>query len=942
MPGLGGEVRQSDVAPRQYQDRLDSDEVDLPAEWALRETEDHAGGAGAACRSKNPSLLPMNAVKGKSQIRINKPLSLRSGPYGRRAVKAWHAITPEDALKELGSSTEGLSQDEAAERLKRYGENVMVGEGGHSFVDIVLDQMKNPFVPILAVATIISFFESTVDGALILFVVLLLVVTGIVIEYNSERTLQSLKKLVSRQARVLRSKQETLVDAKELVPGDIVKLGAGDMVPADVRLLKSTRLRTDESSLTGESVPVDKDWKALVEESAPIYERSNMVFSGTLVSSGTCLGLVVQTGRSSELGKISALIEKARGATPLERRVEKLSVQISAVFVALIMVYFIYDYVFLGSDLLETLLVAATLAVAAVPEGLPASVAILLAMGAKRMASRKALVRKLTAVEALGSCAVVCCDKTGTLTKNELKLVRIQTFGDSAVASEGDFLRASAFAKLLTVGVLCNDASYAYGEGIGDAVDVALLKFAASNGMDVQKVRSRYPRRAEQPFDATLKLMITTNALDDHDLVCVKGAPEAVIRKCDSVEMPEGTGAIGEDVRLRILDYERQFGEDGLKTIALAYSAGGGGLTFLGLAGFLDEEREGAADAIRKLHEAGVQVVMITGDSASTAKAIASRLGIYTGTENIISGAELGKLSPDELAKELPRTVVFCRTTPEQKLSILEGYKRAGIFVAMTGDGVNDAPALKAANVGVAMGERGTEVAKETADLVLLDDNISTVAAAVEEGRGIFNNIRKAVTLLLAANLAEIAIVTITGFAGLPTPLLPVHLLWINLVTDIIPVLPLAGDPPAPGLMKAAPLRVKDSIVSAKAWLAIILTSIYFSAAGIFLFYYELPFGEPSARGVVFTLIVTAELFMVLMFRAFYDRAWQTNRPLLFSLIFVFLLQVAVTEIPSVSGLFKIDGLLPYQWLQLLVLCLPIVAATVYFAFGKRFKKAAP
>jgi len=849
-------------------------------------------------------------------------------------------MTAEEALEMTGSSLHGLTEEEARSRLKEHGANVMVEGEGRSLLGIVWDQMKNPFVPILAVATAISFYESFVDGALILFVVVLLVATGMVIEYNSEKTLRSLRKLTPRLARVVRSGREAMLDSERLVVGDVVRLEAGDMVPADVRLVRSTKLKMDESSLTGESVPVDKEASAVMPPDSPIYERRNMAYSGTLVTGGAALAVVVETGRRTELGKISALVEKARGETPLERRVGRLSLQISAIFIALILVYFIYDLVVVGSDLIETLLVAATLAVAAVPEGLPASVAILLAMGAKRMASKKALVRKLSAVEALGSCAVVCCDKTGTLTKNELFLVRAQPSDPSRTPGGEDFASSRGLAKMLTVGVLCNDASFAYGEGIGDAVDVAILKFASSVGMNIQRTRSLHPRRAEVPFDATSKLMLTTHDAGDGTLVCVKGAPEAVLKKCEFIETEKGAIPLDDGMRRAVLEDEARMGGEGLKSIAFAYSLGEGGFTFLGLAGFLDEEREGAVEAIRKLHEAGVRVVMITGDSEATAKAIARRLGLYTGVEGTISGAELDRLTPEELAGELDRATVFYRTTPEQKLKILEGYKRAGVFVAMTGDGVNDAPALKAANVGVAMGKRGTEVAKETADLVLLDDNVSTIAGAVEEGRGIFNNIRKVVALLLAANLSEIAIVTLAGFMGLPSPLLPVHLLWINLVTDIIPVLPLAMDPPAPRLMKSPPLRAQESVMTWQSWAAVAVAAIYFSAASIWLYIYELPFGLPSARGIVFSLIVVEELFMVLLFRALYDRRWQRNVWLALSLFLAFILQLVVTEVPALANLFRIDSLAPLQWAQLLALCLPLASATVLLDMkGKGLKK---
>jgi Ca2+-transporting ATPase len=713
------------------------------------------------------------------------------------------------------------------------------------------------------------------------------------------------------------------------------------MVPADVRLTRSARLKVDESSLTGESVPVEKDARVAVEAQAPLYERADMAFAGTLVSSGTCQGLVVRTGGDTELGKISSLVKKAKGETPLEKRIGRLSLQISAVFISLILFYFFYEYLILRGDLLDTLLVAATLAVAAVPEGLPASVAILLGMGAKRMAGRKALVRKLSAVEALGSCAVICCDKTGTLTRNELRLMEVRSADGSGSFAAADFSGANAFSKLLMVGVLCNDASYAYGEGIGDSVDVAFLEHASKLGLDLQRTRSGYPRKTEVPFDSGSKMMITTHELGRDELVCLKGAPEVVLGKCDSVETSTGADIIDPLMRRELLAEEHRFSDEGLKVVALAYSIGGlGGFVFLGMAGFLDAEREGAREAVSELKAAGVKVVMITGDGLAAAKAIATRLGIYTEGENVISGAELEKATPQHLAGELGRTSVFYRTSPENKLKILEGYKAADVFVAMTGDGVNDSPALKAANVGVAMGERGTEVAKETADLVLLDDNISTIAAAVEEGRGIFNNIRKAVALLLAANMAELAIVTLVSFAGLPTPLLPVHLLWINLVTDIVPILPLALDPPSQHLMRSPPVKASEPILTRGNWLVIALTTVYFTAVSVFLFDAELGLGVQSARGLVFSLVVVAELFMILMFRAFYDRAWQWNRWLIISLVGIFILQLVVTEVAPVASLFQIDSLSLLQWLQILLICLPIIVATAALSFMKRFKKA--
>ena len=797
-------------------------------------------------------------------------------------------------MRRLGSSAEGLNPGEAERRLRELGLNVIVEGGGRGLGSLLLGQLKNPFIPVLLLATAISaLVESAVDAILISAVVMAIVISGALIERSSERTLRALRKMASPIVKVRRAGDGGKIDSTLLVPGDVVVLEGGDVAPADIRLLESNMLRVDESSLTGEPIPVSKDASAILQPDTPVYKRVNMVLAGTRMISGSAVGVIVETGSRTELGKIATLTAESEERTPLERRVSKLSTHMSLLFLAVIVVYAGYSSM-LGSPLLDVILLAAALAVAAVPEGLPAVIVMMLALGARRMALKNALIRRLSAVEGLGSCNVVCADKTGTLTENKLIVAELALTGSDA----------SAYALVATI---CNDAP-----SNEDPVDLALLEHVKSLGFDVEGLRSRYPRISVEPFDPERRYMSVVVDVEGRPMKLVKGAPELIMERAALVLEDDGRRSLDPEGRAAWIDRAEGMGLRGLKPLALALDDGRG-LTLIGLVGLEDRPREGAAEAVSALRAAGVKVAMITGDSGPTARAVAEGLGIDSNLRSL-SGTDVDEMHVETLSKIMGEVGVFYRTTPAQKLKIVEAYKRSGFFVAMTGDGVNDAPALKSAHIGVAMGLRGTEVAKEAADMVLLDDNITTLKAAVEEGRGIFNNIRKAASILLSANLMEVVVLSAAGFLGMPPPLTALHLLWVNVVTDVVPLLPLAMDPPSPHLLRRPPMDPKESLVPAKLWTMLTIIAFLLSAIALYSHFMIFQISLTLSRSIVLNMIVIVELALVAFFRLLYDRGWSPNRMLYFALMAALAMQIAITEIPQLALLFGITPLGIHGW----------------------------
>ncbi|HET8797892.1 MAG TPA: HAD-IC family P-type ATPase [Thermoanaerobaculia bacterium] len=686
-----------------------------------------------------------------------------------------HAHSAGEIARELGVDAQrGLATDEVARRRERFGANVVVRDASRPLYTLIARQFASVIIVLLAIAALISFLtRETAEGFAILGVLLINATVGFLVEWRSERALESLRIQVRTTARVLRDGVQTIVDAEELVPGDVILLDPGSHVPADARVVESMSLHIEEAALTGESVPVAKSTEP-VDAKAPLAERASMLFLGTIATAGRATAIVTATGDATELGRIGRLVrDVVRSPTPLEQRLAALGrtlVWIVLVIGAAIVVAGIVR----GDPLWDMVEVGISLAVAAVPEGLPAVTTLILSIGVLRMARQHAIVRKLPAVETLGSTTVICTDKTGTLTMNQLTVREI----DAGSAEE-----------LLTIGTLCSDAVIEQGKPVGDPTEVALVVSAMEHGLDPAALRGAHRKLLEIPFDPSTRFMITVHEDGAGRLVAMKGAPSVVLARCT---------ALSEEERAEILARNERLASRGLRVLAFARSGDDGdltrGFTFLGFAALADPPRPAAAEAIARARDAGIRVVMLTGDQVETARAIARELRLAGDRVPVVVHArELAK--PADVTRLVQHADVFARITPEDKLRVVEALRNAGEIVAVTGDGVNDAPALRPADIGVAMGKTGTDAAKQTADLILTDDNLGTVVHAIEEGRTIYANIIKFVHLLFSHNLGEVIVVFTAILAGLPLPLLPLQILWLNVATDIFPAFALALEP---------------------------------------------------------------------------------------------------------------------------------------------------
>ncbi|MFX1295062.1 MAG: cation-translocating P-type ATPase [Promethearchaeota archaeon] len=773
---------------------------------------------------------------------------------------------PEKLLEALNTDpVHGLDLQSAEERLKIYGSNSLRKIEKEPVWRILLNQLKSILVILLLVAVIISFiFSEWLEGISILAVIIINTVIGFLAEFRAIRSMEALSSLTTTRTRVLREGEVSLLEAKRLVPGDIVIIEAGDIITADMRIVTSSKLQVNESTLTGESVPVEKAQEAL-EASVPLAERYNMLFKGTAITRGTGKGLVVSTGMNTELGKISKMIGEAQVAqlTPLEKRLKILGRKLIWVLLIIIVIVAISSLL-VGKSPFLVIETSIALAVATVPEGLPIIATIVLARGMHRMAKSNALVNKLSTVETLGSTNIICTDKTGTITENKMTVDTFQLSNSvinvkrSDQEHEGEFLLDGEpitpsdyenLSETLKIGLLCNNASLKRsGEEIGDPLEVALLIVAAKADMNRREYLKKFPECREVSFDPSIKLMATFHQEDNAYLVAVKGAPEAVIEKCRSIQIKTRVAEFTSTMKSSFLEKNDQMAQQGLRIIALAkkivtnveqepYTD----LIFLGLVGMRDPPRKGIQKIIKICQTAGIRFIMITGDHKLTAKYIAKETGIITsGQGKILSGKKLRvyeDLSENEV-EEILQTTVFARVEPSQKLYLIDIHQKQGSVVAMTGDGVNDAPALKKADIGIAMGQHGTQVAKEAADMILEDDDLSTIVDAVKHGRIIFDNIRNFIIYLLSCNLSEILIIFFASFLPFPLPLLPLQILYLNVVTDIFPAFALGANKGRAGVMNEAPRKLGEAILPRSYWVRIIIYSaiIAISVLGAYLF----------------------------------------------------------------------------------------------------------
>lgn len=732
----------------------------------------------------------------------------------------FHHENTDAVLEHLDSSRSGLTSAQVQQKRAQFGENKLKEKPKKTMMQRFLDQFKDVMILILLVAAAISFVIACVEGnpkeffepVLILLIVVLNAVMGVMQESKAEKALDALKSLSAPHARVIRDGQEMIIDAVELVPGDIIRLEAGDFVPADARLLHSVSLKSEESALTGESVPSEKDADTIVDEKAPLGDRSNMVFSGCSITYGTATAVVTATGMDTEMGMIANLLDnEEEGQTPLQKKLAQLGKYLGVLALAACAIIFVVGLTN-GIPALEIFMTAVSLAVSAIPEGLPAIVTIVLSIGVQRMVKKNAIIRRLPAVETLGGASVICSDKTGTLTQNRMTLVKayIDTWETTEDISNQN---STAVKQLLTYGTLCCDGSVVFNgaeeKHIGDPTETAIVLAAHKNGMPKDDLNKQYPRLVEIPFDSDRKLMTTVNRIDGKNVVIVKGAFDVMAAKCVSGDLAAAT---------RI---NRQMSENALRVLAIGYKEIDVipanptpeelecGLTFMGLVGMIDPPRPEAKDAVAVCRKAGIKPVMITGDHVITASAIARQIGILEDGDEAITGSELDAMTDRELDGRVENISVYARVSPENKIRIVKAWQRKGQVVSMTGDGVNDAPALKAADIGCAMGITGTDVAKGAADMTLTDDNFATIVDAVREGRGIYANIKKVVGFLLGTNIGEVVTVFVAMLMWHKSPLLSMQLLWINLVTDSLPAIALGMEAVENDVMERKP-KPKD------------------------------------------------------------------------------------------------------------------------------------
>jgi len=845
----------------------------------------------------------------------------------------WHCKSIEDTFQTLGSSKQGLSIEEVRNRLLSYGPNKIKEVKKRTVLGMVLDQFKDFMILVLIAAAIVSgIIGEPKDTVVILVIVILNAVIGFVQEYRAEKAIEALKMMAAQVATVIRDGEPTSIPAHEIVPGDIVLLEAGNIAPADIRLIEVAHLKIDESSLTGESVPVEKHTNPLQDKMMPLGDRKNIAYKGTIVSYGRANGVVVSTGMNTEFGKIATMLqEQVEVKTPLQKRLAKFGKRLAIAVFAICAIVFGVGFI-RGEPPLLMFLTAISLAVAAIPEALPAVVTISLAIGAKKLVKQNALIRKLPAVETLGSVTYICSDKTGTLTQNKMEVQEIYVNG-KFFKHEKISNQQSPINNLFMTMALNNDATRdKHGKYLGDPTEIALYALSEEKGFLKENLLKDYLRVAEIPFDSERKCMTTFHKTPEKGFVSfTKGAIEIILEKSTNEISINGKSNINKE---KIHSMSEVMAQRGLRILAFAMRNWENlpedmntantetALTFLGFVGMIDPPRKEVNAAVTLCKSAGIKPVMITGDHPVTAKAIARELNIIDSDEEILTGRELEKLSIKELEKKVEDIRIYARVAPEQKLKIVKALQNQGQFVAMTGDGVNDAPALKSADIGIAMGITGTDVSKEASDMILLDDNFATIVKAVKQGRRIFDNIRKFIKYTMTSNAGEIWTIFLAPFLGLPIPLLPIHILWINLVTDGLPGLALAVEPAEKDIMKKPPRHPKESIFAHNLGLDIVWVGLLMGGVSIFSQAWAIKTGHTSWQTIVFTVLCLSQMGNVLALRSekesFFSLGLFSNIPLLGAILLTFVLQMATIYVPFLNSIFKTQPLT----LSELIICL--------------------
>ena len=875
-----------------------------------------------------------------------------------------------EVVKKHGTDPKrGLTSSEASARLEKYGPNMIESSNKKSIWKKIFEQIADPMVLLLIAAAIVSAFTGdAIECAIIIAIVVINAIMSIIQEGKAEDSVAALQKMSSPEATVIRDGKRGHVKAEDLVPGDIVILETGDIIPADMRLIETSNLKIDESSLTGESVAVEKDASFTTNEDVGIGDRENYAHSSSIVTYGHGIGLVTGTGSNTEIGKIATSLDEVEDKdTPLQNQLKKLSKVLAILVIVVCIAVFAVGYLRGGADLLENFMIAVSLAVAAIPEGLTAVVTIVLSIGMNRMAERKAIVKNLLSVETLGSTTVICSDKTGTLTQNEMTITKVYT-NDTEYEVEGSGYKPEGEIRdedkqvvkdddqiklLMTIASLCNDANLIR-EGeeykiTGDPTEGAMLSFAEKWNINQEDLNEKHPRIQEIPFDSTRKMMTTFHELDGKYYAMTKGAPDIIMKNSSNILIDGNLIEFTDAKRKELADENNNLASQALRVMAYAFKPLESldtdltteniehDMVFVGLTGMIDPPRPEARAAVAECHASGIDVIMITGDYFETALAIAKDLGIADSRDQAMQGSELNDKTHEEIREIVKTKRIFARVSPENKVQLVKALEANDNVVAMTGDGVNDAPAIKNADIGISMGITGTDVAKDASDMILVDDNFATIVNAVEEGRVIFSNIKKFVSFLLSCNIAEVLIVFISILLGLPSPLTPIQLLWLNLVTDAFPALALGVEPAEPGLMEEPPRDPKESIISGEVKTNLIMQSIYITIAVLAAYIVGLKWIFPDsiegAHTMVFATLITSELLRAFSVRStkytLKELGFATNPNLIKAVLLSFSLLLVVMYVPVLTELFEVVSL-TWEWIPVLILSLiPLVLGEI-------------
>lgn len=864
----------------------------------------------------------------------------------RHRQTPWHALKLTEVYETLHTSEEGLSDAEAAERLKKHGRNALRSKPPKTILQMLKAQIIDPMVLILIGAAAFSaILQEWTEAAVIFVIVIVNAVIGIVQEKKAQSSLEALRNMSAPTARVLRQGEESVIPASELVVGDVVMLGDGDMVPADLRLIDSANLKVQEASLTGESVPSEKEAEDLLPEDCPLGDRSNMAYTSAIVTYGRATGVVVATGMYTEVGNIAGMLDNQDDTdTPLKRKLNAVGKTLTIVGLIVCVLIFAIG-AFYQRPLIPQFLVAISLAISIIPEGLPATATIVMALGVQRMAKKNALIRKLPAVETLGSATVICSDKTGTLTLNKMTVTHIAVNGDFENGTTTPVENAAnqhpaVYKELVYAAALCNDASLdpdRKGEIIGDPTEGALIYLAQAFGIDHEALEDDYPRLFEQPFDSERKRMTTVHRINEKWISYTKGAVDEMLPLCTHILTSEGVRPITEADKENITKLCLSMSEGALRVLGFAMRTLTElptdddenvefDMTFVGVTGMIDPPRKEVADSVRTCRQAGIRTIMITGDHKVTALAIAKKLDIYREGNTVISGEELDTMTDDELDDAVKTTTVFARVSPADKLRIIQSLKRTGEVAAMTGDGVNDSPALKAADIGVAMGITGTDVAKDAADMILLDDSFTTIAYAIKEGRRVYRNIQKVIQFLLVGNIAEILTLFVATLFNWDAPLLAVHILWVNLATATLPALALGVDPASKNIMKHKPVK-SGTLFEKNLVRRVIIQGIFVAAMTTCAYWIGANMGgHVTGQTMAFCVLAFSQMLRAFNQRSNTEPIWVRaegiNPWLIISFVVSALLMACILLVPALQNAFQLILLDGTQWLIVIGLSL--------------------